>query len=45
MAARFVSVDRDTAYLLPPSAQDELPERHLTRFVIEGVDPLNLSRL
>jgi transposase len=45
MAPRFVPVDRDTAYLLPPSVQDWLPERHLARFVVEVVDQLDLSRL
>ena len=45
MAVRFVPVDRDTAYLLPPSVHDWLPEGHLARFVLEVVDQLDLSRL
>lgn len=45
MSGRFVNVDRDTPYLLPPSVQDWLPENHLARFVVEIVDRLNLSEL
>jgi len=45
MSGRFVNVDRDTPYLLPPSVQDWLPENHLARFVIEIVDRLNLREL
>jgi transposase len=43
--ARFISIDRDTAYLLPPSVQEWLPERHLARFVVDVVNQLNLSKL
>ena len=42
---RFVVVNRDTAYLLPPSVDDWLPEDHLARFVVEIVDQLDLSEL
>lgn len=45
MSGRFVSVDRDTAYLLPPSVQDWLPEGHLARFVVEIVEQLDLGQL
>jgi transposase len=45
MSGRFVSVDRDTAYLLPPSVQEWLPEDHLARFVVEIVEQLNLAKL
>jgi transposase len=45
MSGRFVSVDRDTAYLLPPSVQDWLPENHLARFVVEIVEQLDLGTL
>jgi transposase len=45
MSGRFVDVDRDTAYLLPPSVQAWLPEDHLARFVVEIVDGLDLGRL
>lgn len=43
--SRFISVDRDTAYLLPPSVDDWLPEDHLARFVVEVIDQLDLSEL
>ena len=42
---RFVQIDRDTAYLLPPSVQEWLPEDHLARFVVETVEQLDLSEL
>ena len=45
MSGRFVSVDRDTAYLLPPSVQEWLPENHLARFVVEIVEQLDLRQL
>ena len=45
MSGRFVSVDRDTAYLLPPSVQEWLPGDHLARFVVEIVEQLDLSEL
>src|SRR3990172_4872347 len=42
---RFVTVNRDTAYLLPPSVEDWLPKDHLARFVVDIVDQLDLSGL
>jgi transposase len=45
MSGRFVSVDRDTAYLLPPSVQEWLPDDHLARFVVEVVEQLDLREL
>ena len=41
--SNFVTVDRKTAYLFPPSMSDWLPENHLARFVVEVVDQLDLS--
>lgn len=43
--SRFVPIDRDTAYLLPPSVDEWLPEDHLARFVVEVIDKLDLSEL
>ena len=43
--ARFVTINRDTAYLLPPSVEDWLPKDHLARFVVDIVDQLDLSGL
>ena len=41
--SNFRQVDRETGYLLPPSADDWLPERHLARFVVEVIEQLDLS--
>jgi len=43
--ARFVTVNRDTDYLLPPSVDEWLPKDHLARFVVDIVDQLDLSDL
>jgi len=45
MSGKFRPINRDTAYLLPPSLQDWLPEKHLARFVVDIVDQLDLSEL
>ena len=41
----FRPIDRQTRYLLPPSVEDWLPERHLARFVVEIIDQLDLSAM
>ena len=43
--SRFKAVDRDTAYLLPPSVNEWLPANHLARFVVEVIEQLDLSAL
>ena len=43
--SRFIAIDRDTAYLLPPSVSEWLPENQLARFVVEVVDQMDLSEL
>jgi transposase len=43
--SRFVTIDRDTSYLLPPSVDEWLPANHLARFVVEVIDQLDLSAL
>jgi transposase len=43
MSAKFIPLDRDTPYMLPPSIQDYLPEDHLARFVVEIVEQLDLG--
>jgi transposase len=43
MSGKFQTINRDTAYLLPPSLQDWLPEKHLARFVVDIVDRLDLK--
>lgn len=45
MSVKFMEVDRETLYLLPPSLQDWLPEGHLARFVVEIVEQLDLCSL
>ena len=45
MPVEFVTINRDTPYLLPPSIQDYLPEDHLARFVTDIVDQLDMSAL
>ena len=42
MAARFVSIDRNTPMLLPPDLREWVPEDDLVHFVIEAVTPRNL---
>jgi transposase len=41
----FRTIDRETGFLLPPSVDDWLPERHLARFVVELIDGLDLSAM
>jgi transposase len=43
--ARFVMTNRETAYLLPPSVDDWLPQGHLARLIVEVVDQLDLSAI
>lgn len=43
--SNFRQVDRQTGFLLPPSVDEWLPERHLARFVVEVIDQLDLSAL
>src|SRR5580698_3663876 len=41
--SNFRPFDRETGFLLPPSLDDWLPERHLARFVVEVIGSLDLS--
>jgi transposase len=41
----FRSIDRQTGYLLPPSVDEWLPEKHLARFIVEVIDDLDLGRM
>jgi transposase len=41
----FRLVDRDTGFLLPPSVEEWLPERHLARFVVEMIEGLDLRAM
>ena len=41
----FRPTDRLTGFLMPPSVDEWLPEKHLARFVVEVVDGLELSAM
>src|SRR6202051_3475414 len=43
--SNFRPFDRETGFLLPPSLDDWLPERHLARFVVEVIGSLDLSAM
>ena len=43
--SNFRTIDRKTGFLLPPSVDDWLPERHLARFIVEVIDGLDLSAM
>src|ERR1700674_4284220 len=41
----FRTIDRQTGFLLPPSVDEWLPEKHLARFVVEVIDGLDLRAM
>src|ERR1700678_1639428 len=43
--SNFRAIDRKTGYLLPPSVDEWLPEKHLARFIVEVVEGLNLGAM
>ena len=43
--SNFRLIDRDTGFLMPPSVDEWLPQRHLARFVVEVVEGLDLRAL
>jgi transposase len=43
--SNFRPIDRDTGFLLPPSVDEWLPERHLARFVVEVIEDLDLRAM
>jgi transposase len=43
--SNFRPIDRDTGFLLPPSVDEWLPEKHLARFVVEVIDGLDLRAM
>lgn len=43
--SNFRLMDRDTAFVLPPSVDEWLPQRHLARFVVEIVEQLDVSSM
>ncbi len=45
MEKSFRADDLNQLLLLPPSLHDWLPERHLARFLVDVVAPLDLSAI
>src|SRR5271163_2679195 len=43
--SNFRTIDRQTGFLLPPSVDEWLSERHLARFVVEVIDGLDLRAM
>ena len=43
--SNFRVIDRQTGFLLPPSVNDWLPQRHLARFVVDIIDRLDLGAM
>src|SRR5665213_1663661 len=43
--SNFRSIDRKTGFLLPPSVDEWLPEKHLARFIVEVIDGLDLRAM
>src|SRR5271154_611784 len=43
--SNFRPTDRETGFLMPPSVDEWLPERHLARFVVEVVEGLDLRAM
>ena len=43
--SNFRPINRDTGFLLPPSVDEWLPQRHLARFVVEVIEGMDLSEL
>ena len=43
--SNFRPINRDTGFLLPPSVDEWLPQRHLAPIVVEVIDGLDLSEL
>ena len=43
--SNFRQIDRQTRFLLPPSVDDWLPEKHLARFIVELIDSLDVSAM
>jgi hypothetical protein len=43
MGARFIGVDREQVFLMPPSLRDWVPEGHLVWTVLDAVGELDMS--
>ncbi len=45
MSNKFIPIDRESAFILPPALEGWLPEGSLARFVVEVVEQLDTSRI
>ena len=43
--SNFRPTDRKTGFLMPPSVDEWLPERHLARFIVEVIEGLDLTAM
>ena len=43
MAARFVTIDRDTQLLLPPDMREWVPENHLSQFILDATEEMAMT--
>ncbi|WP_288006840.1 hypothetical protein [Acidiphilium sp.] len=43
--SNFRPINRDMDFLMPPSVDEWLPQRHLARFVVEVVEGLDLRAM
>jgi transposase len=43
--SNFRAIDRKSGYLLPPSVDEWMPEKHLARFICEVIDELDLGQM
>ena len=43
--SNFRPVDRETGFLMPPSVDEWLPEKHLARFVVDVIASLDLRAM
>jgi hypothetical protein len=43
--SNFRTIDRQTGFLLPPSIDEWLPEKHLARFVVEVIEGFDLRAM
>ena len=43
--SNFRTIDRKRGYLLPPSVDEWLPEKHLARFIVDVINGLDLGRM
>ena len=43
MSVRFITIDRKSPMLMPPSLQEWLPENHIARLIVQIVESLPLS--